>query len=196
MMTENLTEMLNPKPEARPLEDVESATSSDNLLSDLQNHKTEYDLLAEEQGYDLTENIHKFIESINQYSLVDELTAQIYWDHHRFSFRELEHYYNIGRSINAFYKGQVTDKDLLIVSNRTRIKKDTLVKATKFAASYTRNHLYSLCRGYFVLSWHQLSQHLSISADELIKVYLESYTPAKFSLNILKPKSVDQDKTV
>ena len=193
MMTEKLTEMLNPRPEARPLEDVESATSTDNLLSDLQNHRTEYEMLAEEQGYVLTENIEEFIESMNQYNAIDDLTTQIYWNHHRFSFIELEHYYNIGRSINAFYDGQAKDRDLHKVSILTRMKKDTLVKATKFAASYTRNQLYSLCRGYFVLSWHQLSQNLSISSDELIKVYMESYTPAKFSLNILKLKSVDPD---
>ena len=195
-MTEKLTEMLNPRPEARPLEDVESATSTDNLLSDLQNHKTGYEVLAEEQGFNLTETIDEFIESMNEHNTVDDLATQIYWNHHRFSFIELEHYYNIGRSINAFYDKQTKDRDLQKVSIRTRIKNDTLVKASKFAASYTRNQLYSLCRGYFVLSWHQLSQNLSISADELIKVYLESYTPAKFSLNILKLKSVDQGKTV
>ena len=195
-MTEYLNQMVNLQPEARPLEDVESASSTDNLLSDLQNHKTEYEVLAQEQGFNLTETIDEFIESMNKHNTVDDLTTQIYWNHHRFSFIELEHYYNIGRSINAFYDGQAKDRDLQKVSILTRMKKDTLVKATKFAASYTRNQLYSLCRGYFVLSWHQLSQNLSISADELIKVYLESYTPAKFSLNILKLKSVDQDKTV
>ena len=192
-MTEKLTEMLNPRPEAHPLEDVESATSTDNLLSDLQNHKTGYEVLAEEQGFNLTETIDEFIESMNEHNTVDDLATQIYWNHHRFSFIELEHYYNIGRSINAFYDKQTKDRDLQKVSIRTRIKNDTLVKASKFAASYTRNQLYSLCRGYFVLSWHQLSQNLSISSDELIKVYMESYTPAKFSLNILKLKSVDPD---
>lgn len=145
MSVEDLNEMANYQYNANT-EDHESLTATDNLLSERQNRKTEYDVLAEEQGFNLTEKIDEFIESMNECSIDDDLTTQIYWNHHRFSFIELEHYYNIGRAINRFFKGQVKDRDLQRVSNWTRIKKDTLVKATKFAASYTRNQLYSLCR--------------------------------------------------
>jgi len=190
MMTENLYEMVNQQSEACPTEDMELNTPNNDCAKEFKNTKSQMVFTEMEEGEGTSD--HTADESkdiVNIFCVVDDFEKYLQLNERYTKYTELHRYYDIGEAINAFYKGDVKNKDLQKLSNRTRIKKDILLKASKFAACYTRDHLSMLCGEYFVPSWQQISHNISMPPEELIEVYMNSSTPRMFDLNIKSFKS-------
>ena len=155
-MTENLYEMVNQESEACPTEDMELTTLNSDCTKELENTTSQkaFSEIGEDEGTsDHTADEPKDI--VNIFCAVDDFAEYLQMNERCTNYFELHRYYDIGEAINKYYKGDEKDKGLQKLSNRTMIKKDILLRASKFAASYTRDHLYMLCGECFVLSWQQ-----------------------------------------
>lgn len=97
-------------------------------------------------------------------------------------------YWEIGRSINAFYKGKYGTKELDRIAQGTGIGRDTLAKACKFARQYSKEHVEVLLRGNFVMSWRQISQNLAIPPQKVVEVYQQAPSREQFYNGIIKLK--------
>lgn len=97
-------------------------------------------------------------------------------------------YWEIGRSINAFYKGKYGTKELERIAQATEIGRDTLAKACKFARQYSKEHVEILLRGRFVVSWRQIAQNLAIAPQKVIDVYQQAPSREQFYNGIIKLK--------
>jgi hypothetical protein len=97
-------------------------------------------------------------------------------------------YWEIGRTINSFYRGKYGTRELERISNATGIGRDTLNKLCKFAKQYSRDQVETLLSGTFPISWFHISQNLSVEPDKMIRVYQETGDPKQFHNVIMKLK--------
>jgi hypothetical protein len=97
--------------------------------------------------------------------------------------------WEIGRSINSFYKGKYGTNGLGKISEATGIGRDTLAKACKFAKQYSKEHVDMLLKGNFVISWAQIAPHLAVEPQKVIETYQISPDPKQFYYGIIKLKN-------
>jgi hypothetical protein len=98
-------------------------------------------------------------------------------------------YWEIGRSINAFYKGKYGTNELEKIATATGIGRDTLVKSCKFARQYSKESVETLLRGNFVMSWWQIAKNLTIEPQKVIETYQQSPSCEQFNYDIIKLKN-------
>lgn len=98
-------------------------------------------------------------------------------------------YWEIGRSINAFYKGKYGTNELERIAHATGIGRDTLAKSCKFAKQYSKEHVEMLLKGSFVMSWSQIAKNLTIEPQKVIDVYQQSPDREQFYYDIIKLKN-------
>ena len=98
-------------------------------------------------------------------------------------------YWEIGRSINAFYKGEYGTNELERIAQATGIGRDTLVKSCKFARQYSREHVETLLKGNFVMSWSHIARNLTIEPQKVIETYQQSPSCEQFNYAIIKLKN-------
>jgi hypothetical protein len=103
-------------------------------------------------------------------------------------------HWQIGKTINSFYKGKYGTNELGKISEATGIGRDTLVKACKFAKQYSKEHLEILLKGNFVMTWYQIAQHLTIDAQQVIDIYQQSPDQKQFNYDIIKLKSPSEKR--
>jgi len=108
--------------------------------------------------------------------------------HARVQTYSISGYWEIGRSINAFYKGKYGTNELERIAKATGIGRDTLAKSCKFAKQYSKEHVETLLKGNFVLSWGQIAKNLTIEPQKVIEVYRQSPTCEQFYYGIIKLK--------
>jgi hypothetical protein len=98
-------------------------------------------------------------------------------------------YWEIGRSINAFYKGKYGTNELERIATATGIGRDTLVKSCKFARQYSKEHVETLLKGNFVMSWSHIARNLTIEPQKVIETYQQSPSCEQFNYDIIKLKN-------
>ena len=98
-------------------------------------------------------------------------------------------YWEIGRSINAFYKGKYGTNELERIAQATGIGRDTLVKACKFARQYSKESVEILLKGNFVMSWSHIARNLTIEPQKVIETYQQSPSCEQFNYDIIKLKN-------
>src|SRR5208283_3853240 len=98
-------------------------------------------------------------------------------------------YWEIGRSINAFYKGKYGTNELERIAKATGIGRDTLVKSCKFARQYSKEHVEILLKGNFVMSWSHIARNLTIEPQKVIETYQQSPGCEQFNYAIIKLKN-------
>lgn len=103
-------------------------------------------------------------------------------------------YWEIGRTINSFYRGKYGTQELERISNATGIGRDTLNKMCKFAKQYSRDQVEALLSGSFYISWFHISQNLSVEPDKMIQVYRETGDPKQFHNVIMKLKDPTESR--
>ncbi len=103
-------------------------------------------------------------------------------------------YWEIGRTINSFYRGKYGTRELENISNGTGIGRDTLNKMCKFAKQYSKDQVEILLSGTFPISWFHISQNLSIEPDKMIRVYQETGNPKQFHNDIIKLKDPQESR--
>jgi len=108
--------------------------------------------------------------------------------HTRVQTYSISGYWEIGRSINAFYKGKYGTNELERIAKATGIGRDTLAKSCKFAKQYSKELVAMLLKGNFVLSWGQIAKNLTIEPRKVIEVYRQSPTCEQFYYGIIKLK--------
>lgn len=180
MHTENLNEMIHPDLEKyMGFIEIDDPSPKDTMDHDDSNPETQivpkvdapeilagtYEPESEEALITYTANIHAHLQ-------VSSITG--YWE--------------IGRSINAFYKGKYGTNELDRLSQATGIGRDTLAKACKFARQYSKEHVEMLLRGNFVVSWGQIARNLAIPPQEVIEVYQQAPSREQFYNTIIKLK--------
>jgi hypothetical protein len=103
-------------------------------------------------------------------------------------------YWEIGRTINSFYRGKYGTRELERISKATGIGRDTLNKMCKFAKQYSRDQVEALLSGTFPISWFHISQNLSVEPDKMIRVYQETGDPKQFHNVIMKLKDSQESR--
>lgn len=103
-------------------------------------------------------------------------------------------YWEIGRTINSFYRGKYGTRELENISNATGIGRDTLNKMCKFAKQYSRDQVEVLLSGAFYISRFHISQNLSVEPDKMIRVYRETGDPKQFHNDIMKLKDPTESR--
>ena len=98
-------------------------------------------------------------------------------------------YWEIGRSINAFYKGKYGTNELERIAQATGIGRDTLVKSCKFARQYSKESVEMLLKGNFVMSWSHIARNLTIEPQKVIETYQQSPCYEQFNYAIIKLKN-------
>jgi hypothetical protein len=98
-------------------------------------------------------------------------------------------YWEIGRSINAFYKEKYGTNELERIARATGIGRDTLVKSCKFARQYSKEHVEILLKGNFVMSWSHIARNLTIEPQKVIETYQQSPSCEQFNYDIIKLKN-------
>jgi hypothetical protein len=119
-------------------------------------------------------------------SLKQDLPSRI--DAHVKAFA-ISGYWEIGRSINAFYKGKYGTNELEKIAKATGIGRDTLVKSCKFARQYSKEHVEILLKGNFVMSWSHIAKNLTIEPQKVIETYQQSPSCEQFNYDIIKLKN-------
>lgn len=114
--------------------------------------------------------------------------------HNRVQVYSISGYWEIGRSINAFYKGKYGTHELERIARATGIGRDTLNKMIKFAKEFSRDHVQVLLSGIYPMSWFYIAQNLSVPPDKIIQVYQESEDQKQFHNNIMKFKTRRESK--
>lgn len=98
-------------------------------------------------------------------------------------------HWQIGQTINAFYRGKYGTNELGKISEATGIGRDTLAKACKFAKQYTKENVEMLVKGNFVMSWYQITKHLTVAPEKVMETYQQSPDPNQFYNGIIKLKN-------
>ena len=98
-------------------------------------------------------------------------------------------YWEIGRSINAFYKGRYGTNEPERIAKATGIGRDILVKSCKFAKQYSKEHVEILLKGSFVMSWSHIAKNLTIEPQKVIETYQQSPGCEQFNYAIIKLKN-------
>lgn len=120
-----------------------------------------------------------------------EYTANI---HAHVQVNSITGYWEIGRSINVFYKGKYGAKELERIAQATGIGRDTLAKACRFARQYSKENVETLLRGRFILSWGQIVQNLAIAPQKVIEVYQQAPSREQFYNGIIKLKDPSETR--
>lgn len=103
-------------------------------------------------------------------------------------------YWEIGRSINSYYRGKYGVGELERIANATGIGGDTLNKMCKFANQYSSDQIKALLSGAYPISWFQISQNLTVEPDKLIQVYQDTGNPKQFHNDIMKFKNPKESR--
>ena len=103
-------------------------------------------------------------------------------------------YWEIGRTINAFYKGKYGTNELERIAKATGIGRDTLNKMLKLAKQYSREQVQVLLSGRYPMTWFHISQNLSVAPDKIIEVYKETEDPKQFHNNIMNFKDAQESR--
>lgn len=103
-------------------------------------------------------------------------------------------HWQIGHTINCFYKGKYGSNELGKISEATRIGRDTLAKACKFAKQYTKENVELLVKGNFVMSWYQITKHLTVAPEKVMETYQQSPDPNQFYNDIIKLKNPSEGR--
>ena len=114
--------------------------------------------------------------------------------HNRVQTYSISGYWEIGRSINAFYKGKYGTNELERIAQATGIGRDSLAKACKFARQYSKEHVETLLRGSFVISWGQIAKNLTIAPQKVIEVYQQAPSREQFYNTIIKLKDSSEPR--
>ena len=112
----------------------------------------------------------------------------------RYTHTTVMSYWEIGRSINSFYKGKYGSKELDRIAEATGVGRDTLAKACKFAKQFNREQVETLLNGRFPLPWNRIAQNLSVKSDQFIETYQQSETPDQFYNGIIKLKNPEEKR--
>jgi hypothetical protein len=103
-------------------------------------------------------------------------------------------YWEIGRSINSFYKGKYGSKQLQRIADATGVGKDTLAKMCGFAKKYSQEQIQVLLESDIPIPWNRIAQNLSIPADQFIETLQKSETPDQFYNGIINLKNPDEKR--
>lgn len=197
MQTENLNEMIQ--------EDSKQSTDSElpGYMYTIYTEKSTYDSVKKDPSdmeKPATESISTNLEVIPQSSISnipsnnfepaseEALIAYAASIHNKVQTYSIRGYWEIGRTINSFYRGKYGTQELERISIATGIGRDTLNKMCKFARQYSRDQVEVLLSGAFYVSWFQISQNLTVEPDKLIQVYQETVDPKTFHNGIMKFK--------
>jgi regulator of replication initiation timing len=114
--------------------------------------------------------------------------------HNRVQTHFISAYWEIGRTINAFYKGKYGTNELERIAQATGIGRDTLNKMLKFSKQYSREQVQVLLSGRYPMTWFHISQNLSVAPDKIIEVYKEANDPKEFHNNIMNFKDAQESR--
>jgi hypothetical protein len=184
MMTNNLQEMIQQKPhDAFEYADFDQNDTMPDKKDDLTTG-----IIASEASI-LPIKLPEIQDSNYQPETEEALIDYIVSQNNKLEVATIFVKWEIGRSINSFYKGKHGDRELEKISQQTGIGKDSLHKMIKFAKEYTLEHIKTLIKGKFALSWNGILQNLSVNPDVLIKVYESVNDISAFHKAIISFKS-------
>lgn len=180
MQTENLNEMINPDLDKYmgfiEIDDPSPKDTMDHVDSNPETHIASRvntsEILAGSYEPESEEALIAYTANIHDHVQINSITG--YWE--------------IGRSINTFYKGKYGTKELESIAQGTGIGRDTLAKACKFAKQYSKENVEMLLRGNFIVSWRQIAQNLAIPPQKVIEVYQQAPSREQFYNGIIKLK--------
>ena len=180
MQTDNLNEMIHPDLDkyVRFIE-IDDPSPKDTMDHGNSNPETQID-----SGVNTPEILTGSYEPDSEEALI-AYTAHI---HAQVQVNSITGYWEIGRSINAFYEGKYGTKELERIAQATGIGKDTLAKSCKFARQYSKEDVEILLRGRFVVSWRQISQNLTVAPQKIIEIYRQAPSREQFYNGIIKLK--------
>ncbi|PKN33215.1 MAG: hypothetical protein CVU61_14460 [Deltaproteobacteria bacterium HGW-Deltaproteobacteria-19] len=98
-------------------------------------------------------------------------------------------YWEIGHSINSFYKGKYGSKELDRIAEATGVGRDTLAKMCGFAKKYDHEQVQILIQSHFLIPWNRIAQNLTIPSERFIETLQKSETPDQFHNGIIKLKN-------
>jgi len=180
MQTDNLNEMIHPD-----LDKYMGFIETDNPLpKDTTDHVDSNTETHIASRVNIPEIVAGSYEPESEEALI-EYTANI---HAHVQVNSITGYWEIGRSINAFYKGKYGTQELERIAQATGIGRDTLAKACRFARQYSKDSVEMLLRGNFVISWGQIAQNLAIAPQKIIEVYQQAPSREQFYNGIIKLK--------
>lgn len=114
--------------------------------------------------------------------------------HNRVQTVSIGGYWEIGRTINSFYKGKYGTNELERIAQATGIGRDTLAKACRFARQYSKDDVENLLKGKFVIPWGQIAQNLTVSPQKVIEVYQTASDKGQFYNGIIKLKDPSESR--
>ena len=120
----------------------------------------------------------------NEQALIDYVMSQ----NNKLEIANIFVKWEIGRSINSFYKGKYGAHELDKIAQATGIGKDNLNKMIKFAEQYSLDQLKALIKGSFTISWNGIAQNLAIKSEQLIEVYSRAGSINEFNRELIKLK--------
>ena len=120
----------------------------------------------------------------NEQALIDYVMSQ----NNKLEIANIFVKWEIGRSINSFYKGKYGAHELDKIAQATGIGKDNLNKMIKFAEQYTQEQLKALIKGSFTISWNGIAQNLAIKPEKLVEVYEKAGSINEFNRELIKLK--------
>jgi len=102
--------------------------------------------------------------------------------------------WEIGRSINSFYKGKYGDHELEKISTSTGMGTNNLRKMCRFARIYTAEQLQSLLKGNYTLTWFDIAQNLAVEPAKMIQTYELSESYDNLLIQIKRLKDPDEKR--
>ena len=181
MHTDNLNQMLN--------SDLDQYTQFIDIEHSLPNEKTDHvndDSKTKIVPQAITTEI---LSSSYEPESEEALIAYATNIHTHVQTFSISGYWEIGRSINAFYKGKYGTNEPERIAKATGIGRDTLVKSSKFAKQYSKEHVEILLKGSFVMSWSHIAKNLTIEPQKVIETYQQSPGCEQFNYAIIKLKN-------
>ena len=124
----------------------------------------------------------------------EELIAHARDVHSRVQKSSIAGYWEIGRSINAFYKGTYGTSELKRIAEAIGIGMDTLHKICKFARVCSAEQLGILLQGNCQIPWYQIANNLTVEPVKMIEVYKVSNTVEEFHNGIMILKGSSEKK--
>jgi hypothetical protein len=166
-----------------------------DILTGHMNKKEEIPDIAQKESLPVHElqltTIEPDIEQHNNYKPATEAAMMEYINQLNVKLGEVTivTHWQIGKTINGFYKGKYGTNELGKISEATGIGRDTLAKACKFAKQYSKENLEILLTGNFVMSWTLIVPHLTVEPQKVIETYRVSADQKQFYYGIIKLKS-------
>jgi len=138
----------------------------------------------------LPETMDSNYQPATEQALIDYVVSQ----NNRLEIANIFVKWEIGRSINSFYKGKYGARELDKISKETGIGTNSLHKMCRFARIYTAEQLQSLLKGHYTLNWLDIAQNLAVEPVRVIQTFELSKNYDDFLIQIKRLKDPDEKR--